>query len=145
MDIIAQLRAERHKVVRQLNSLDTAIRALSGLGRSRRRAAPRRTRGRISVRGLANIRAAQKVRWSKARRGRKVVPIARAGKRTMSAAARRKIAASQRARWAKQKASAKGTSTTAAPKRHISAAGRARIRAAARARWAQVKQRKKAA
>jgi hypothetical protein len=104
MDILAQLRAERDKLARQLNGLDTAIRALSGLGGSTRRTAAGRTRRRISTRGLANIRAAQKARWGKARREQKVVPVAKAGKRTMSVAARRKIAASQRARWAKIRA-----------------------------------------
>src|SRR5438128_6608145 len=103
MDIVAQLRAEREKVVRQLNGLDTAIRALIGLNASARRAPRRQTRRRISARGLTNIRAAQRARWAKARGKQNVTPISKAGKRTMSAAARRKIAASQRARWARLK------------------------------------------
>jgi len=69
-----------------------------------RRAAAGQTRKKISARGLANIRAAQKARWAKAQ---KAVPVAKAGKRTMSAAARRKIAASQRVRWAKIRAGQK--------------------------------------
>jgi len=59
------------------------------------------------------------------------------GRRTLSAAARRKISLAQKARWAKQKAT---------PRRTMSAAGRRRIAAAQRARWAKVKaQQKKAA
>jgi hypothetical protein len=62
--------------------------------------------GRLSVKGLARIRAAQRARWAKVRVEKKVAPIQRVkvGKRTMSASARRKIgAAAQRARWAKLK------------------------------------------
>lgn len=59
------------------------------------------------------------------------------GKRTMSAAARRKISLAQKARWAKSAANAQPVS--AKPKRTISAAGRKRIAAAQRARWAKIK------
>jgi len=91
MDIIALLKAERDKAAQQVNALDTAIRALSGLdsaGGSRH--GPRtmsaearwaRTRGQkvvsiapkrhISAAGLANIRKATKARWAKVRAGRK--------------------------------------------------------------------------
>jgi len=55
------------------------------------------------------------------------------GKRTMSAAARRKISMAQKARWAKQNGQAPK------PKRTMSAAGRKRIAAAQRARWAKVR------
>jgi hypothetical protein len=99
MNILQPLKAEREKVARQLNRLDMAIRVLTGLNANTRRVAARQSRRRISARGLANIRTAQKARWGKARREQKVVPIATARKRTLSAAARRKIAASQRARW----------------------------------------------
>lgn len=59
------------------------------------------------------------------------------GKRTMSAAARRRIALAQKKRWAAYKA--EHGSKPAAPKaqkRVISAAGRARIAAATKKRWA---------
>lgn len=56
------------------------------------------------------------------------------GRRTMSAAARRKISSAQKARWAKQKAK---------PRRTISAAGRRKIAAAQRARWAKAKAQQK--
>jgi hypothetical protein len=62
------------------------------------------------------------------------------GRRTMSAAARKKISLAQKARWAKQNSQA-----AARPKRTMSAAGRSRIAAAQRARWAKVKGLKKAA
>ena len=57
------------------------------------------------------------------------------GKRTMSAAARRRIGLAQKKRWAAYKA---GHPKSAAKprKRVISAAGRARIAAATRKRWA---------
>jgi hypothetical protein len=106
MDILAQLRSERDKAVQQVNALETAIRALSGLRGSVRRAPRGRLRKRISARGLANIRAAQRAGWAKAR-GMQVTPVTKAGTRTMSVAARRKIAASQRTRWAKIKAGKK--------------------------------------
>jgi len=101
MDIIAQLKAERDKAARQVNALDIAIRALSGLNRSGVGSAAG-PRPRISVAGRARIAAAARARWARVKGQQKVVPIAsKGGKRTMSAAARRKIAASQRARWAK--------------------------------------------
>src|SRR6266852_6065465 len=96
--ILAELKAERHQ-------LDRAITALEHVAGSSNRASRPRTRRRISAKGLARIRAAQKARWVKVRGKQKVVPIqsAKAAKRTMSASARRKIAAAQRARWAKLK------------------------------------------
>src|SRR6476659_5542893 len=63
------------------------------------------------------------------------------GKKTMSAAARRRIAQAQRARWAKfkkQSPAANARKSTSGSRR-ISAAGRNRIAAAARARWARVR------
>jgi hypothetical protein len=59
------------------------------------------------------------------------------GKRTMSAAARKKISLAQKKRWAKSAANAEPV--RAKPKRTISAAGRRRIIAAQRKRWAKVK------
>ena len=100
MDIIARLKAERDKAAQQVNALDTAIRALSGLNRSGVGSAAG-PRPRISAAGRARIAAAARARWARVKGQQKVVPISKAGKRTMSAAARRKIAASQRARWAK--------------------------------------------
>lgn len=62
-----------------------------------------------------------------------VKPLARKGRRKMSAAGRARIAAAQKARWAKQK----GTSVAkpAKKKRKLSAEGRARIIAAQKKRW----------
>ena len=96
--ILAELKAER-------DQLDRAITALENVAVSSSRASRPRPRRRISAKGLARIRAAQRARWAKVRGRQKVAPIqsAKAGKRTMSASARRKIAAAQRARWAKLK------------------------------------------
>jgi len=71
MDIVAQLKTERDKAARQLNALDTAISALSGLNSTRA------TRGRrtMSAAARARISASQKARWARAR-GQKVVSIA---------------------------------------------------------------------
>ncbi len=105
MDIIAQLKAERDKAAQQVNALDTAIRALSGMNSTRGTIEPRR---RISAAGRARIAAAARARWARVKGQQKVVPIAsKTGKRTMSAAARRKIAIAQRARWAKVRAAKK--------------------------------------
>jgi hypothetical protein len=94
------LKVERDRVARQLKGLNAAVAAFAGeytdgAGRPRHRR-------RLSAEGLANIRAAQKARWSKARR-QKGPTVSTPRTRTMSAAARRKIAAAQRARWAKVK------------------------------------------
>ena len=96
--ILAELKAER-------DQLERAITALEHVTGSSNRPSRPRARRRISAKGLARIRAAQRARWAKVRGEKKVVPIrsAKAGKRTMSASARRKIAAAQRARWAKLK------------------------------------------
>src|SRR5438552_3481679 len=61
MDIIAQLKAERDKAAQQVNALDTAIKALSGLNSTGA------TRGRrtMSAAARARISAAQKARWAK--------------------------------------------------------------------------------
>jgi hypothetical protein len=95
MDIIAQLKAERDKAAQQVNALDTAIRALSGLN-TRGSYGPRR----ISAAARARISASQKARWARAR-GQKVVSIA--PKRHISAAGLARIRAAQRARWARIK------------------------------------------
>ena len=94
MDIIAQLKAERDKAAQQVNALDTAIRALSGLSSTRVSHGPRK----MSAAARARISASQKARWAKVR-GQKVVSIA--PKRHISAAGLARIRAAARARWAK--------------------------------------------
>ena len=130
MDIIALLKAERDKVAQQVNALDAAIRALSGLSSGRRLHGPRK----MSAAARARISASQKARWARTR-DQKVVSMA--PKRHISAAGLARIRAAQRARWAK----AKGRKVVPikAGNHHISAAGLARIRAATRARWARVR------
>src|SRR5438094_4090974 len=95
MDIIAQLKAERDKAAQQVDALDTAIRALSGMNSARRLHGPRK----MSAAARARISASQKARWARAR-GRKVVSIAPKRSR-ISAAGLARIRAAQRARWAK--------------------------------------------
>ena len=64
----------------------------------------------------------------------------RAGRGTLSAAARESIAAAQRARWAKVRASQGGAqSARRAARRMMSAAARAKIARAQRLRWANQK------
>src|SRR5437660_5458205 len=75
MDIIAQLKAERDKAAQQVNALDTAIRALSGLNRSGVGSAAG-PRPRISAAGRARIAAAARARWARVKGQQKVVPIA---------------------------------------------------------------------
>lgn len=58
-----------------------------------------RARRKISAAGIARIRAAQKLRWAKAKGTAGAKPGKR-GPRHMSAAARAKIAAAQKKRWA---------------------------------------------
>ena len=100
MDIIALLKAERDKAAQQVNALDTAIRALSGLDSAGGSHGPRK----MSAAARARISAAQKARWARTR-GRKVVSIA--PKRRISAAGLANIRAAQRARWAKVRAAKK--------------------------------------
>jgi len=94
MDIIAQLKAERDKAAQQVNALDTAIRALSGLNTTGAVRGPRK----MSAAARARISASQKARWARAR-GQRVVSIA--PKRRISAAGLARIRAAQRARWAR--------------------------------------------
>jgi uncharacterized phosphosugar-binding protein len=90
--ILNQLQHERSLLTAQLECLNNALSALTGLSKTRK--------GRtVSAAGRARIAAAQRARWAKVK-GRKVVSVS-ARKRTMSSAARRKIAAAQKARWAK--------------------------------------------
>ena len=101
MDIISQLKEERAKIAGQLNALDAAIAALSGLDRRGGSRGPRR----MSASARAKISAAQKARWAKAK-GHKVVPI-KAGKRRISAAGLANIRAATKARWARWRAAKK--------------------------------------
>src|SRR5437667_10590469 len=99
MDIIALLKAERDKAAQQVNALDTAIRALSGLdsaGGSRH--GPRT----MSAAARARISASQKARWARTR-GQKVVSTA-PKRRYISPAGLARIRAANRARWAKVRA-----------------------------------------
>ena len=97
MDIIEVLKAERDKAAQQVDALDTAIRALSGMNSARGLHGPRK----MSAAARARISASQKARWARAR-GQKVVPI-KASKRHISAAGLAQIRAANRARWAKVK------------------------------------------
>jgi hypothetical protein len=67
-------------------------------------------------------------------------PVARGGRRRMSAATRAKLAAAARARWASQKA---GMKTAAKKKGGISAAGRKRLSQLMKARWAARRKRRR--
>src|SRR2546429_8129491 len=100
MDIIAQLKAERDKAAQQVDALDTAIRALSGLNTTRPSLGPRR----MSAAAKAKISASKKAWWAK-RKGGNVVSIR--PKRHISAAGLARIRAAQRARRAKLKAAKK--------------------------------------
>ena len=93
MDIIAQLKAERDKAAQQVDALDTAIRALSGLNSSGGSRGPRT----MSAAARARISASQKARWARTRG--KVVSIA--PERKISAAGLAWIRAANKARWAK--------------------------------------------
>src|SRR5213592_749472 len=93
MDIIALLKAERDKVAQQVNALDTAIGALSGLNSTGVSHGPRK----MSAAARARISASQKARWARTRG--KVVSIA--PKRKISAAGLARIRAANKARWAK--------------------------------------------
>jgi len=95
MDIIAQLNAERDKAAQQVNALDTAIRALSGMNSTRVSHGPHK----MSTAARARISASQKARWARARG--QVVSIA--PKRHISAAGLARIRAAARARWARVK------------------------------------------
>ena len=95
MDIIAQLKTERDKAAQQVNALDTAIRALSGMNSAGGSRHGPRT---MSAAARARISASQKARWARTR-GQKVISIA--PKRRISAAGLARIRAAQRARWAR--------------------------------------------
>jgi hypothetical protein len=104
-NIVALVKAERDKVARQLNGLNAALAAFAGVYVGSDGATPRGRR-KLSAKGLANIRAAQKARWAK-QRGASTDGSKSAPKRRISAAGRARIAAAARARWAKVKAGKK--------------------------------------
>ena len=95
MHILELLRAERDKVAQQVNALDTAIRALSGMNSTRVSHGPRK----MSAAARARIAAAQRARWAKVKGQQKIVSIA--PKRHISAAGLARIRAANRTRWAK--------------------------------------------
>src|SRR5437867_3866344 len=103
MNIVALLKVERDRVARQLKGLNAALAAFAGSYTDGTR--PRRRK--LSAKGLANIRAAQRARRERERRASDSASNS-APKRSMSKAARARIAAAQRARWAKVKAGKKG-------------------------------------
>ena len=105
-NIIALLKAERDKLARQLNGLNAALAAFAGVygGSDGAKLSGRR---KLSAKGLANIRAAQRARRAR-EKGASTDGSKSAPKRRISAAGRARIAAAARARWAKVKAGKKG-------------------------------------
>ena len=100
MEIISLLKAERDKLAQQVNALDTAIRALSGLNST----AATRGHRTMSAAARARISASQKARWARTR-GQKIVSIA--PKRHISAAGLANIRKATKARWRKWRAAQK--------------------------------------
>ena len=100
-DLKEKIESLQHELSRLHGSTDGAVSA----------AAPgKRGKRKISAAGIARIRAAQKLRWSKVK-GASAPAAKKTGKRgprKMSAAARAKIAAAQKARWAKVRAAKAG-------------------------------------
>jgi hypothetical protein len=95
--VVELLKTEHGRLPRELKGITAALSAFGATYRGSNRG----TR-RMSATGRANIVAAQKARWAKARsNGSKSNVVAMPKKRRMSVAARKKIAAAQRARWAK--------------------------------------------
>jgi hypothetical protein len=72
--IVGQLRSERDRLQQQLSGLNAALAAFAGVysnGGSKRSTAAKRTRRRMSAKGRAAIRRAQKARWAKVRAANK--------------------------------------------------------------------------
>jgi len=90
--VLSQLEQERNRLQSQLNSIQNAVKALSG-----RSASP--TRGGMSAAGRARIAAAQRARWAKVKGTKSASSTSK--RRKMSAAAIARIRAAQKARWAK--------------------------------------------
>src|SRR2546423_14348882 len=95
-NIIALLKAERDKVARQLNGLNAALSAFAGVYGAGRVIKPRRRR-KLSAKGLANIRAAQKARWAK-QKGTFIAASKSGPKRRISPAGRVRVGTGARAR-----------------------------------------------
>lgn len=113
VEIQNELQSKRKELQHELNRVDAAITALSGLSSSAK-AVPvsfgTTTRRTLSAGARRRIAVAQRARWAKVRaqsKGVAVTPAAASGKRVMSIGARRRIAAAQRARWAKVRAQKK--------------------------------------
>jgi hypothetical protein len=103
--VVRLLKTEHGRLTRELKAISSALSAF-GATYTGRNIGTRR----MSAAGRANIVAAQKARWAKARsNGSKTNVVAMPTKRRMSVAARKKIGAAQRARWAKAKAAKKST------------------------------------
>jgi hypothetical protein len=66
--VLAQLHEQRKQLTSQLNGLDTAIQALSGLSGS---GIQRRGRRHMSTAGRARIVAAQRARWARWKKRKK--------------------------------------------------------------------------
>jgi hypothetical protein len=99
-DLKEKIESLQHELNRLHGSADGAVSAAAPAKHGKRK---------ISAAGIARIRAAQKLRWSKVK-GASAPAAKKTGKRgprKMSASARAKIAAAQKARWAKVRA-AKG-------------------------------------
>jgi len=102
MDILAMLKAERDRAAQQVNALDTAIRALSGMNSTRGLHGPRS----MSAAARTKIGAAQRARWAKVKGQQKVVSIA-PKRRRMSAAGLANIRKATKVRWRKWRAAQK--------------------------------------
>ncbi len=99
--MIAQLKAERDKAAQQVNAMDTAIKALSGMNSTGGSRGP----PRMSAAARAKIGAAQRARWAKVKGQQKVVSIV--SKRHISAAGLANIRKATKARWRKWRAAQK--------------------------------------
>src|SRR2546426_2618209 len=85
-NIVALLKVERDKVARQLNGLNAALAAFAGVYGGSDGAKPRGRR-KLSAKGLANIRAAQRARRAR-EKSASTVSLKSAPKRRISAAGR---------------------------------------------------------
>jgi hypothetical protein len=98
--VVRLLKTEHGRLTRELKAIGSALSAFGATYTGSNTGSRR-----ISAAGRANIVAAQKARWAKARsNGSKMNVVAMPKKRRMSVAARKKIAAAQRARWAEANA-----------------------------------------
>jgi hypothetical protein len=111
IEIQNELQSKRKELHYELNRIDAAITALSGLsGHSSKSASASVTPRRVlSLGARRRIAAAQRARWAKVRAQKKTAVVATSAKprRILSLSARRRIAAAQRARWAKVRAQKK--------------------------------------